>query len=320
MLDDTALDILSSVDRPIVITGGGGWLGLATLDLLERSLGERFPERVHCFGSQSRSLDLGDGRFVRQRALAELAELKGSGAWVFHYAFQTKDKAEAMDEAAYRGINLAIRDTVLDALDRIDAAGVFVASSGAALKADDPAASPAMRLYGAMKRDDEQAFATWAEQRQRRAVIGRIFNITGPYINKHHAYAMASFILDGLAGRCIAVRAPRPVIRSYVAIRELISLILALLFDPSAPDAVTRFDTGGEPLELGAVADVVARILGSPGVERAPITDPSADHYVGDVAAYAGLLARYGVTPISLDQQIVETASFLGSGAEQVPR
>lgn len=308
MLDAAALAALGRSGAPIAITGASGWLGLATLDLLERALGDEFGGRVHAFGSAARTLHLGEGRRVAQRPLAELTALEGQGAWVLHFAFQTKDRAEAMSEDAYRAANLLIADTVLDALDRIDATAVFVASSGAATRADDPAASPAMRLYGTMKRDDEHRFAAWAEARGRRAVIGRIFNVTGPYINKHEAYAIASFIRDALAHRPIAVTAPREVVRGYVAIRELMSLVFALLGEQGK--GVVRFDSGGKALELGEVARAVAEALGGGTVEREAISDPVADRYAGDGAAYAALLTRHGITPVALDRQVVETARY----------
>ncbi|MFS0735457.1 NAD(P)-dependent oxidoreductase [Sphingomonas sp. 1P06PA] len=311
MLDQAVAAALVRNDRHIAITGAGGWIGRATLDLLWTALGNAFDSRVTCYGSAESEIDLGDGRNVRQHALADLAALQASNIWVLHFAFQTKDRAETMGEAAYRAANLAIRDTVLDALDRIDVSALFVASSGAATKADDPAASPAMRLYGSMKRDDEDAFARWAQARGRRAVVGRIFNITGPYINKHDAYAIANFIADALAGRPIMVRAPRNVVRGYVAIRELMSLVFALLGD--APDGVVRFDSGGDALELGDVARIVADTLGGGAVVRAPITDPVADLYIGDGSGYAALRDRHAIQPVPLDRQVQETAPFIAT-------
>ncbi|WP_322966112.1 NAD-dependent epimerase/dehydratase family protein [Sphingomonas fuzhouensis] len=301
-------DLVAS-DRHIAITGASGWIGLATLDLLERTLGSDFSSRVSCYGSAARLLDLGAGRTVQQHALTDLETLEAKRISVLHFAFQTKDRAEVMSEADYRGANRAIADTVLAALDKIGAERVFVASSGAATKVNDPTASPAMRLYGQLKCDDENRFADWADLRARRAVIGRIFNITGPYINKHQAYAMASFILDALAGRPITVKAPREVIRSYVAIRELMALIWALLGEST--DGVARFDSGGEALELGEVAMIVDQTLGGNGVMRATITDSVADRYIGNGAHYAQLLSKHCIASVSLGQQISETASYI---------
>jgi nucleoside-diphosphate-sugar epimerase len=215
--------------RRIVITGAGGWLGLATLELLHAALGDALPKRVAAFGSDTRALRLRDGTQVLQRPLADMAWLPTKPTLVLHLAFLTKDRAESMDEDAYRAANHAIGDTVLNALDSIGTEAVFLASSGAAALTDAPA--PAMHLYGAMKREDEERFAHWAQTPNRRAVIARIHNISGPHMNKHGAYALASFMLDALAGRPIAVRAPRPVIRSYVAIRELMGLVFAMLLD-----------------------------------------------------------------------------------------
>lgn len=309
MLDPQIAQALARSGKRIVVTGAGGWLGLATLESLAVALGDAFAARVVAFGSSARTLNLRSGVAIEQRPLAGLEHLAAVSTWLLHYAFLTKDRAETMDEAAYRAANADIRNTVLGNLDRIGAEAVFVASSGAAYKAKDPAASSAMRLYGELKAEDEAQFAAWGETAGKRVVIGRIFNVTGPYINKHQAYALASFILDGLAGRSIEVRAPRRVIRGYVPIAELISLALAEM--ATAESGAVRFDSGGEPLELGDVAQVVAGQL--PGVEvaRAPIVDAAADIYHGDPDEYAARLQRYGIAPEALEQQVAKTIDYL---------
>lgn len=309
MLDAGVAHALAEAGRRIVITGAGGWLGLAALDSLAAALGPDFGKRVFAFGSGARTLRLRDGTQVEQQPLASLAELPAAPTWLLHFAFLTKDRAEAMDEADYRAANGAIRDTVLQALGPIGAQAVFVASSGAAYKAQDPAASHAMRLYGELKAQDESAFADWAAHSEARAVIGRIFNVTGPYINKHQAYALASFILDGLAGRTIEVRAPRRVVRGYVPIAELMSLVLAEM--AAQPHGVTRFDSGGEPLELGEVAEVVAAQFQGVRVQRAAVTEALPDIYHGDPVAYAKLLATHGLSSQSLETQVAKTIDYL---------
>lgn len=310
MLEPAVARAIAAGDQHIAIAGAGGWIGLATLDLLEQALGDTLAQRVSCYGSAARALTLRSGRQVMQAPLSDLHKSDAARIWLLHFAFLTKDRAEDLSEDAYRAANDAISATVLDAARTLPVEALFVASSGAATKADDPLTSPAMRLYGQMKRDDEDRFAAWATQSDRRVVIGRIFNITGPYINKHQAYAIANFILDAQAGRPIAVRAPREVFRAYVAIRELMSLVLALMAQGDA--GVTRFDSGGQSLELGAVAVAVSEALGGTDVTRATVSDPVADRYVGDGDAYAALLCAHGIAPVPLRQQIIETADYLG--------
>ena len=233
---------------------------------------------------------------------------------MLHLAFLTKDRAEQMDEAEYRRANRALSQRLLDHLDAIDTKAVFVASSGAARFADDPGRSAAMRLYGELKRADEEAFAAWAQAREARAVIARIFNIAGPHINKQASYALSALILDALAGRTVTVRAPHRVVRGYVAIRELMSLVFALLLEPK-PEVI-RFDSGGEPMELADVAHEVARQTGA-AVARAPLSSEAEDRYVGERTAYDRLLSAHRIEPVPFAQQVGETLAFLRRAREE---
>ena len=295
----------------IVITGAGGWLGRATLELIADALGADWKDRVRCFGSSARLLVLTDDLCIEQRPLAEMEALNATPTLTLHLAFLTKDRAEAMDEASYRRANEALTAAVLQALSPIGTEAVFVASSGAASFADDPASSHAMRLYGEMKRTDEQLFANWAAEHGRRAVICRIFNIAGRHINKVQSYALGSFIDDALAGRTVTVKAPHAVVRGNVAIRELMSLVFALMLEEGAP--VTRFESGGAAMELGEIAAIVADLLGAAMAPRpAPLPDGS-NVYLGDNAAYRQLLAKYAIDEVPFDAQVVETADYLNS-------
>jgi nucleoside-diphosphate-sugar epimerase len=300
---------IQASDARIVVTGASGWIGMSTLELLRSALGEEFAGRVHCFGSSRRALVLLDGTSIEQRPLGDIVSLKAAPTIVLHLAFLTKDRAEAMDEETYRAANQQLDRMLIDALDPIGAEAVFVASSGAAYRADDPAASPAMRLYGALKCEQEEQFADWADRCRKRAVITRIFNISGPHINKHQSYALAAFIMDAIASRAITIKSPHHVVRSYVAVREMMSLAFALLLD--GRQTVTRFDSGGEPMEMQEIAGTVSRLLGPVSIERPPLDSAGTDHYAGDVAAYDKLLAEHRIDPVSFERQVIETAEFL---------
>ena len=306
-------EIVRSSTARIVITGAGGWIGMATLELLKAALGPGFPARVRCFGLSRRNLYLIDGTTIEQRSLAEIATLPPAPTIVLHLAFLTKDRAEAMDEHAYRAANHALDETLLDALDAIGADAVFVASSGAATRGDDPQATPAMRLYGSLKREQEEMFAAWAEQHRKRTVIARIFNLSGPHINKQESYALAAFINDALAGRPIAIRSDHRVIRGYVAVRELMSLAFALLLD--GQQKVTRFDSGGEPMEMQDIAAAVAEQFVRVSIDRprsGRMLDPMAvDQYAGNDGPYRALLADHHIEPVSFALQVTETVDFL---------
>jgi UDP-glucuronate decarboxylase len=315
-LSGPAAAALAARDERIVITGASGWIGKATLELLYNTLGPGdFAKRVFAFGSAPRTIDFGAAT-VEQRPLVAMLALPSAPTFVLHLAFLTKDKAAGMDEEEYCRLNRALSRTVLEALDMIGVSALFVASSGAAQFADDADASPEMRLYGSLKKADEEAFARWAEDRGRRAVVARIFALSGPHINKHDTYALASFIRDALAGGPISIRSDHPVYRSYVSIRELMSLVFGLMLEEAA--GVVRFSTGGERLEMQRVAEIVSETLGPVAIERPPLKSGPIDEYVGDSAAYEELLSAYGIDHLPFAQQVIETAaSFVSEAASE---
>lgn len=310
-----AAERLPAGNERIVITGASGWIGTATLELLYNTLGaDAFAERVLAFGSAARSLDFGAGK-IQQRPLAALLALPAKPTLVLHLAFLTKDKVSGMDAGEYQRLNRALSRTVLEALDLVGATAVFVASSGAAEFADDAEAAADLRLYGQLKKADEDAFASWASEHGHRAVIARIFALSGPHINKHDTYALASFIKNALAGRAIDIRATSAVYRSYVSVREMMSLVFAALLEK---EGVLRFSTGGERLEMQQVAQIVSDTLGPVTINRPPVEPKLSNDYVGDHAAYLDVLARYGLTHIQFAEQVAETAqSFAADPASK---
>jgi nucleoside-diphosphate-sugar epimerase len=312
-LDPVASAALRQDGRRIVIVGAGGWLGRALAAGVFDALGEdEARDRLVCFGSSVRTIEFGTAQALVQQPLDAIGDLEPRSTIVFHLAFLTKDKIAGMAADDYVSANRRLSSAVLGSLNRIGADRVFLASSGAAAFADRADAAADLRLYGGLKLDDERAFSAWAgEKAGRRAVIARIYSLAGPFINKHETYALASFILDALNGRPIEVRATNRVVRSYVAVRELMSLAISLLLTEGS-QTVVRFDSGGEPMELGEVAKLVAECLGG-RVERAAIVKEAENLYVGDGEGYERLLTHFNLTPIPFAQQIAETAAFLAT-------
>ncbi len=295
----------------IVVVGAGGWLGLATLELLHGLFGDQFEDRVVAFGSAARSLALRGGLVVEQQPLSRLKALPLAPTLVLHLAFLTQEKANLMSEADYVATNEAISKEVLAALDSIGAEAVFLPSSGAVYMVDQAEAQASMRLYGKLKLEDEARFAGWAAADGKRAVIARVFNLSGPYINKQSSYALACFIADAVAGRPIEIRAKRPVFRSYVAISELMSVVFGALTDGER--GAILFDTAGDGIrEMADIAEAIAAEFGqNTPARRSMIVGDPADRYVGDGETYARLLRSFTVSPVDFRTQVVDTARYM---------
>ena len=314
-LQGKGIDALIAANERIVITGAGGWLGLATLELLHNTLGKAaFEKRVVAFGSSARTLDLRDGLTVAQRPLTTLAQLDFRPTLVLHTAFVTMDKVATMSREEYVAANVAIREIVLNALDRVGATKLFVASSGAAEFADASDAAPALALYGGLKKEDERLFSAWAKQQAgRKTLITRIFSLTGPYINKPETYAFADFVRTATKGEVIRLRSSTPQIRSYVAIRELMSLIFSLL-SRDWDTSVIAFDTGGEPVELGDLAQRISDRLGGAGIERPHFIAHAPNRYASsNESLYRTLRVKADVPDVSPTAQIHELTYYLAA-------
>ncbi len=308
-------EAVRSSEARVLVTGAGGWIGSATLEILAHALGPAdFHRRVRAFASRGRRLDLRGGASIDLAGLENLAAIEAGPAIVFHYAFLTREKASAMGIEAYREANARISDLVAKAVARLRPLGMFLASSGAVygpgrIFDEDMTRNP----YGVLKRRDEILFAEACRAAGTKLAIARIFNLSGPYINKLDSYALASFLVDALVGRPIAIRAAQEVERSYVHVGDVAALAFAALLEPGAE--ALAFDTAGERVvELGELAALVRDIAGRPDLEvRRPPIDASrpTDRYVGDAAAMAALARRNGMTLLDLPAQIRRTAEYL---------
>ena len=302
-------------DVDFVVTGASGWLGQATLEYLFGNLDPQHWGRVHAFAASAELLTLRNGQAIQAQALALLPMLRTERpALVFHYAFQTKDKVSANSFADYIQLNRSIRDILASFVAATPVAGLFVPSSGAAYAGMDEANFSDVAIYGRCKLDDERAFEALGREHGFAVVSPRVFNVSGPYINKHALYALASIISACLRNEPINIRSTHPVIRSYYSVSDLVDLCTRLMLARRDRGAEFHlFDTAGtEECEIGELAVRCQQLLAPHSViERPPMTQAPADRYVGDASALRALEPTLGIIPGGLDQQILLTANYM---------
>jgi nucleoside-diphosphate-sugar epimerase len=236
---------------------------------------------------------------------------------LLHFAYLTKEKVANMPLSEYFATNRSISQSTKDAAEKIGVDCVLLMSSGAVYQAIASSNTPeVVQPYGALKLEDEALFSRFAHEGEGRKVTTvRLFNLSGPHINKLGSYALASFIEQA---RCrdtdavIKVNADHPVIRSYTGVESLLSVAFAHLLDDTA-DPYVCFDTAGDrEVEVQELAETIRSIVNpSIGIARPILTSARADRYVGDGASYRSLAARYGVHLDDLEQQVRDTASYL---------
>jgi nucleoside-diphosphate-sugar epimerase len=231
-----------------------------------------------------------------------------------HYAFATRELVSRLGVDSYVARNEEITDLVAAYVGKSRPRGVLALSSGAVYLGDEMEANP----YGVLKARAERRFlemtsAMVEETVLPRLVIPRLFNLSGPFLNKPDHYVLGSIIRDIKQGGPIRLSASRPVVRSYVHVRDLVELAFAVMLgdDPPPPSV---FDTAGErEIEVGELARLAASVLGAPEMEivRPPLDEQRPDRYVGDPSVLNALASRYGLAMTTLPQQIVDTALAL---------
>jgi UDP-glucuronate decarboxylase len=316
-LSSPLVEQLLRSDYRVLVTGASGWLGRASLEMLSGAFGDRFDERVACFGSSARTLHLRGGLSIDQLPLPEMGVV-GSGRYVLlHFACLTKDKAGNLSRDGYLAANRSISALTRAAAERVGVDRLFLVSSGAVYQAlRAPADSAAAHPYGAIKLEDEALFHGFAREKAgRRVVTARLFNLSGPYINKTDAYALSSFIEQARGGADAAIRinAAHRVVRSYVGVGDLLNVAFAhLLGDCREP--YDCFDTAGErEVEVVELAEIVKAVVNpTSSIIRPALSSGKEDRYVGDGALFGSLANRYGVGLRDLREQVRETAEYLG--------
>lgn len=309
-------DWLIHADTPVVITGGSGWLGQATLEMLDNALGDAIVERVHVFGSTDRILSLRSGRPILCRRLDSLSELVCKPPLFLHYAFLTREKVANFGFDTFVRLNLGIADRVAAAIARLQPIAVFLPSSGAVYRPDRSLDDEiSHNPYGVLKVRDEKRFTLLCHGFGIPLTIMRIFNLAGPFINKVHSYALSSIIMDVLANRPITIRARAQVIRSFIHVGDLIAVAVAAGINDRrrAPPRVLD-GCGSETIEIGDLGRRIAAVLGRPNlrIERPhPSAGDRPDRYLGDPTALAILADRLNIPLRDLSYQIRETADFL---------
>jgi nucleoside-diphosphate-sugar epimerase len=297
----------------VVVTGGGGWLGRATLEMLESSLGPLIASRVHVFGSRRRSIRLRSGTDLEVFPLSELPRAKIGPHLLAHYAYATRELVSQLGLTTYIARNDSITELVIDHVERTRPAGMLMVSSGAVYLGDDLATNP----YGVLKARDERRFFDLGTElggvgSAPRVVIPRLFNLGGPFLNKPD-YVLGSILADLARGGPIQLHATHPVVRSYVHVRDLVELAFAMMLG-DGPTPHEAFDTAGErEIEVGELAQLAITVLGQSGIEirRPPLDHSPPDRYVGSSAAINALAHSYGIEFTPLSRQIEDTAIYM---------
>ncbi|MDX8128393.1 NAD(P)-dependent oxidoreductase [Methylomonas sp. EFPC1] len=309
------LDNLFSKQSHIAVTGASGWLGRATLELFSALYGDEFNLRVSAYGSREQQIVLADARTVSVRPLVEITHRHTQHTlYLFHFAFLTKDKVGGYTDDEYIRLNRAIQGLVTQVLEQSQVKAVLLSSSGAVYDyLNDSNRDESANLYGRLKYEDELLFQEICSKSDIKLLIPRIFNLSGPYINKLSAYALSSIIANVVARENVLIRANKPVFRSYIYILDLLLICIRLMFSERFENIVCFDTVGDETVEVGELAEKVCKLLNAADltVERPNMINGEPDSYLGNEQPIKDIIKGFEFPVTGLDRQILETAEYI---------
>jgi len=293
---------------PIVITGPTGWIGNAFVNYAHARFGADAISSARFYASKGRPHLFPGGLRADLRGLADLKPADIEGALVIHLAYLTKEKADTLGERAFTETNIDIDDKVLTALQAARPRGVFIASSGAAKLAED---GTDRHPYGMCKLRQEDRFLQWSAKSGVPVIVGRIFNLAGPHINKINSYALGSFALQARRDGRIRIEANVPVFRSFLHVNDLCALAFEALSNGSGRNVPIDL-CGSEVLEMSDIAAAVARHAGGdPVIVRCGIDWSKPSVYLGNFVDTKVLAMEFGTQLAAFDQQVIDTMGWI---------
>lgn len=290
----------------LAVTGASGWLGTELLELLTLHWGsDAVKENVQCFGSFERSTSLSDGTTIAIRTLVS-ANLNEPVDGVVHLGFQTRDKVTKLGLDKYLSTNSQITSSALQLIEATTPKWVATVSSGAVYKSptsnkleDDAVKNP----YGFGKHMEETILREICDEGNINLSIGRLWGAGGLHMPVNNAYALSDFITSALKNQTIHVRAPHLVTRRYCDAGNFMELLVSRAFN----HRLSIFNSGGEAIELGKLANVIADKTGAAVTREQMNESLPVDSYYPKDHAYEDFLQAGKITPSTLEQLIEAT-------------
>ncbi len=306
------------VDDRVLLSGASGWFGRTTLAILLATHGPEWVQGHVLATARSRRLIplLGFGDWqVSTRGEDEVARF--APTTVINCAFPTPGRLQEMGRDSFIATARHATAGLLASAGLSSVRRIVNFSSGASVPSPRFPADIQQNPYGYLKAEEDGLLQSLAASSALRCQTIRVWAATGPQVPVASQYAFSDLVRQAAHGGPVRVQSAARVIRCFTSVEDLICG--GLLLTSSSPPGEPRpaIDSGGEVIELHALAERIADAAGCEVLHHA--VDPTAvsDTYLpDDPGGFARECLRVGFTPASLDEQIaaaLATASFWSS-------
>jgi len=290
------------LEDKVLITGASGWFGKTAI-ALTKTTGVTYLAT----GSRPRVIDIdGNKEKVESHDLDLISAFQPTV--VIDAAFLTRDKVAVIGAGKYIEINQVLMK-ISKEIASLESVRKYVGfSSGATVNlAGHSSFSLSDNPYAALKKSYEEQMMEVSNWSKASVVIPRVYSVTGAYVNKPQLFAFSDLILQARAG-VIEVRAKNKVLRRYSPVEDVIALAVA----QSKQQGQIIFDTGGEMLEVGDLANQIRMEICQDAIIHREINPHLlADDYQSDNVQWSNVLSLSDMEQAPLSEQIRRAARHL---------
>lgn len=285
----------------VVVNGGTGWLGIATLRALKRL---KNTEEVEIFSSDGRLFHTEDlGSFKTHNLKKEInIELKSD--ILVHLAFKTRDYIAKLGDKEYSRFNLEIINSSINLARNLKPKSIIIVSSGVVARYNKSGGKLDNTGYTHLKIHEEKLFSELSKELDCNLVILRMWGGSGRDLIHPLKYAIGDLIMQGLRSNKIVVNSNNLVYRRYSDASQQMEIALRC----AMTGMNTLFDSGGIVVEMEELAILIKNIINpNSKVIRNVDLDLEPDIYYSQNSDFENLARNFNVDLYDIKKQIEET-------------
>lgn len=285
----------------VVIVGASGWATRAAEFVLTEKLSLE-SDLLKFYGSHPRAEEINCKKYNVKEWVPQ--KLKAPTSLFLPLGFLTVDKYLKWGRQEFEDRNRQLIQKSVEFIKLNEPERCILISSGIVDKTLDLSPrKPSYLSYAKLKSEEEDQISRICQETKTKIVICRLFSASGRHIVDPNRYALGNFVVQGILTGKIEVKSNGFVLRRYFDMGQLIEICIKA----SEKEGLTRFDSGGELIEVTELAEKVAHHLGSKVSARMEEPKYLMDSYFSKSSMMEDFAEELQIRPFSISKQIEET-------------
>jgi nucleoside-diphosphate-sugar epimerase len=286
-------------DDRVLVTGAGGWFGRTAIAMTRESGLD-----LLATGSKDQQITIDNhNQLIHTQSFEAISAFEPTV--VIDTAFLTRERLSVLGHKVYVETNQKLIDQSLAVAALASVRKYIGFSSGATMHlAGQASFSLEENPYAAQKRIYESRIEDIARSLEADISVARVWSVTGSHCTKPESFAFTDLISQAKRGP-IEIKAKHLVYRRYCAVED----VLAVSMLPKKTGSNSVFNTGGDLVELGELAELIVELV-NPNTEILRQVDPvlPSDDYHSDDKDWGELIKFAGLAFDPISNQIIRVA------------